>query len=198
RSAPAWILSLSGLFVGAGLAGCGSVEPIDAGAEVDVVSGPVQAAGDAPVASAVAVPFQEFEDDVGSQAASEVRVLIRTAAGYQRYFGHAAPKSVDLPREWVIFYAAGTKPTGGYDANILSLARAGRSLQAVTELVSPGAGCAVTQSLTSPHVLVKFAAQPGAEIAFKRRDRTQDCPDTNPCIAATCPAGTHCEPVHVL
>jgi hypothetical protein len=141
-----------------------------------------------------AIPFEEFTDDVGDHAAIETRVLIRSAQAYQNFFGHASPADIDFGRQSVIFYAAGTRPTGGFDANILSLTRAGNQLVAITELVSPGAGCAVTDSLTAPHVLIRFAAQNGASVQFFKKDRTNDCqPVTNPCAAALCPAGTHCE-----
>jgi hypothetical protein len=145
-----------------------------------------------------AVSFEEFTDDVGTHGGLETRVLIRSAQGYQNFFGHAAPAGVDFAHQSVIFYAAGSKPTGGYDAHILSLTRAGDQLVAITELVSPGASCTVTQALTAPYVLVKFAAQPGASVEFLKKDRTDDCQIVgNPCIAVTCPFGTRCEPQQV-
>jgi len=172
------------LLAGLGAAGC---TPQD----FEEVVGGVSDAGTP--RDGVPIKFEEFSDDVGTRATTETRILIKTAQGYQAVFGHAAPAGVDFSRQWVIFYAAGTKPTGGYDANILSLTRVSDLLLAVTELVSPGAGCAVTQSLTSPHVLVKFDAQRGASAAFYKRDRTQDCDTTNPCAAVLCPVGSVCK-----
>jgi hypothetical protein len=167
------------------LAGC-------EGEDIQEVSGTVEEMVGAPPAGATAVPFEEFQDDVGSAASREVRVLIRTASGYRAYFGHPAPATVDFRREWVIFYAAGTKPTGGYQASVLSLTLNDRDLLAVTRLVSPGQGCAVTQALTAPHVLVKFAAQPGSAVRFRRSDQVRDCGPADPCAAVRCAAGTHC------
>jgi hypothetical protein len=172
------------------LLGCGTVG--DGGGEVQQVDGDVSAAG-APPAAASTISFQEFSDDVGERGSNENRTLIRTARGYQSFFGHAPPASVDFSREWVIFYAAGTKPTGGYDPGVLALLRSGGTLIAITQLVSPGAGCAVTQALTSPHVLVRFPAQPGSAATFFKQDRTQDCP-TDACAAVLCPAGSTCDP----
>jgi hypothetical protein len=170
------------------LAGCG----IGGDGDLQQVDGDVSDAA-APPATASTIAFQTFSDDVGDRAATENRTLIRTARGYQSFFGHAPPASVDFSREWVIFYAAGTKPTGGYDASVLAVLRSGGTLIAITELASPGAGCAVTLAQTSPHVLVKFPAQPGSAASFFKQDRTQDCPSDG-CAAVLCPAGSTCDP----
>ena len=172
------------LLAGLGAAGC---TPQD----FEEVVGGVSDAGTP--RDGVPIKFEEFSDDVGTRATTETRILIKTAQGYQAVFGHAAPAGVDFSRQWVIFYAAGTKPTGGYDANVLSLTRVSDLLLAVTELVSPGAGCAVAQSLTSPQVLVKFDAQRGASAAFYKSDSARDCDTTNPCAAVLCPVGSVCK-----
>jgi hypothetical protein len=162
----------------------------------------VQSAGgdvrepDAVPPSARAVPFQELTDDAGTQAANESRTLIKSARGYKEFFGHAPPAGVDFSKQWVIFYSAGTRSTGGFDANILSLIVSGQDLVAVTELVSPGPECAVTAALTSPYVLIQFAAQPGTAIDFRKKDRVQHCgctPPPSPCATVLCQTGTHCE-----
>jgi hypothetical protein len=176
------ILSLS-LLAGLGAAGC---SPQD----FDEVVGDVGDTTSQP--AGMAIPFEEFTDDVGTRATTESRIVIRTQQGYVSVFGHAPPAGVDFARQWVIFYAAGSKPTGGFDANILSITRAGDKVLAVTELVSPGSGCAVTTSLTSPHVLVKFAAQPGTTLAFGKQNSTHDCDVTNACAAVLCPVGDKC------
>jgi len=170
------------------LAGCGSVGEGD----VQQVSGDVSHAS-APPATASTIAFQDFTDAVGDRASSENRTLIRTARGYQSFFGHAPPASVDFSREWVIFYAAGTKPTGGYEASVLAVLRSGDTLIAITQLVSPGAACAVTEALTSPYALIKFPAQPGSSASFFKQDRTQDCA-TDACAAVLCEAGSVCDP----
>ena len=170
------------------LLGCGTGSDVD----VQQVNGDVSAAA-APPVTASTIAFQEFSDDVGDRAAIETRTLIRTARGYQSFFGHAPPASVDFSREWVIFYAAGTRPTGGFDASVLALLRSDHTLIAITQLVSPGAGCVVTQALTNPHVLVKFPAQPGTSASFFKQDRTQGCP-SDTCAAVQCAAGSACDP----
>jgi len=185
------ILSLS-LLAAIGTAACGGIQTSD---DVQSVGGDVRGP-DAVPPSARAVPFDEFTDDVGTQATNESRTLIKTSRGYNDFFGHAPPAGVDFSKQWVIFYSAGTRPTGGFDANIVSLFVNGSDLVAVTELVSPGSECAVTDALTSPHVLIKFAAQAGTSIDFRKQDRVQHCgctPPPSPCAAILCQTGTHCE-----
>src|SRR5438552_217832 len=94
------------------LAGCGG----DA-QDLDEVQGNVNDVTTAPPGTAV--PFEAFDDDVGARGASERRAVIRTREAYEGYFGHAPPTGVDFPRQWVIFYAAGTKPSGGYEATVI-------------------------------------------------------------------------------
>jgi hypothetical protein len=186
----------SPIFVGLGVAlaalsGCGDVGAPD---DVQQVMGDVGPAT-APPAAAATIAFQTFSDDVGTAAATESRTLIRSARGYQSLFGHAPPAAVDFSREWVMFYAAGTKPTGGYEASFLTVLRAGTSLIAVTQLASPGANCGTTQAFTTPYALIKFAAQAGTAAQFFKQDTTKDCGGpTNLCAAVTCPTGSMCDP----
>jgi hypothetical protein len=168
--------------------GCGASNPADV----------EQVADDVPDMSALVPPghpiaLEVFVDDVGDRAATQTRALIRTLRGYEDFFGHAPPAGIDFAREWVIFYAAGTKPTGGYVASILSLTRSGGAVTAVTQLASPGADCVTTQSLTSPHVLVRFAAQPGSAMAFRKKNVTRSC-DASKCAAVLCAVGSTCDP----
>jgi hypothetical protein len=138
------------------------------------------------------VPFETFTDDVSAVSAKETRALIRTPQGYLSFFGHAAPAGVDFSTDWVIFYSAGTRPTGGFDASITSLTREGSELVAVTSLVSPGANCIEPQIVTTPSVLIKLAAQTSASIQFYKNDSVHDCGTNNPCAAVTCPVGSMC------
>src|SRR5206468_2072308 len=78
------------------LLGCGELAPQD---DVQQVTGDVGAIA-TPPATAATIAFTPFSDDVGKQAVSESRTLIRSASGYRSFFGHAAPASVDFTREW--------------------------------------------------------------------------------------------------
>jgi len=174
------------------LLGCGEGLTAPDG-DVQQVPGDVTALG-APPDTASTIAFETFTDDVGAQAATQSRTLIRTARGYQSFFGHAAPAQVDFSREWVMFYAAGTVPTGGYEASFLALLRNGSSLIAITHLVSPGAACIVNQLVNTPYALIKFPAQPGSSARFYKSDSITDCaPNQDPCATVDCAPGTRCE-----
>jgi hypothetical protein len=171
------------------LVGCGEVGGPD---DVQQVAGDVSPIT-APPATAATIAFQPFSDDVAAQAGTESRTLIRSARGYQAVFGHAPPAAVDFSREWVMFYAAGAKPTGGYEASFLAVLRAGRSLIAITRLDAPGAGCLTTQAFTTPYALIKFPAQDGASAQFFKQDTTRAC-GPSLCAAVQCQTGSDCDP----
>jgi hypothetical protein len=170
--------------------GCG--EGLTGTDDVQQVAGDVTALAATPDAAST-ISFEAFSDDVGARAATKNRTLIRTARGYQDFFGHAPPAAVDFSRQWVMFYAAGTEPTGGFDASFLAVLRAGPSLIAITQLVSPGSACVVTQASTTPYALIKLAAQPGTSAQFYKSDSIRGCVD-DLCAATQCPAGNDCDP----
>lgn len=111
------------------------------------------------------------------------RAIITSAGSWRRYFGTAAPASVDFGREWVAFYGSGLKNTGGYAAEIvgLSLLPEDGGLVLQTRDVSPGPDCIVTQAFTTPHAIVKFAAptpRPTWAVA-DHESETRRCSPTN-------------------
>lgn len=129
-------------------------------------------------------------------ASTERRLVFTSASSFRAYFGQSAP-GVDFSREWVAFYSAGVRRTGGYGASYTRIRPAGigYTLKLTTRLESPGAGCIVTQALTLPTALVAFAIpRPRSAYArFFRDDTTRDC-DTGPsCANVRCAAGTHCQ-----
>lgn len=85
--------------------------------------------------------------------------VITTKAAWKRVMGTAAPADVDFSKEWVAFYGTGLQNTGGYSAEVTGLAYSAslRSLIVSTHATSPGPDCVVTQALTTPHQVVKFA-----------------------------------------
>ncbi len=178
------------LFVVLVAVGCG--EGLSGPDDVQQVAGDVRAAGTPPDAAAT-ISFDAFSDDVSARAATTTRTLIRSAAGYQSFFGHAPPPAVDFSRDWVMFYAAGTEPTGGYGASFVAVLRAGTSLIAITQLSSPGASCPVTQVLTAPYALIKFPKQPGTSAQFYKSDTIVNC-GTDQCAGIKCADGGHCDP----
>jgi hypothetical protein len=177
---------------GVALANCDRSDLIEVLGQTRPADGP----GDSGLTS---IPFTVFADDVGDKAGGERHVLFKSREAYASFFGHAPPAAVDFAHDWAIFYAAGTKPTGGYTARVISIGTrpvANESLlQVVTNLESPGPSCAVSSGVTAPQVLVKIAAPaPVFNVDFARADTTRDCggTPTNPCAALSCPAGSDC------
>lgn len=104
--------------------------------------------------------------------------VIRNAAAFKTAFGLNPPSSINFAHEWLAVYSAGVKSTGGYTAEILHvrLSDSGKSVKVTSKLTSPGADCIVTQALTKPVAIVKFAAQPGASTArFMKLAVTKSC-----------------------
>jgi hypothetical protein len=141
------------------------------------------------------------EDDIGTAGERETRLLITSAADYERYFGHPPPEdsAIDWSRQWVVFYSAGIQPTGGYKAQIERIFVTGRVLQVVTVLVRPGDNCLVTQALTKPNVMVTFdrPTVPLRRFRFSHREEVRSCEDeggaTSACAAVLCAIGTRCQ-----
>ena len=86
------------------------------------------------------------------------KAILTSADSWEEYMGSPAPADVDFDREWVAFYGAGIRNTGGYSAEILAV----HNLPVLGGLVvetrhqSPGFDCIVTQAFTWPHAVVKF------------------------------------------
>jgi hypothetical protein len=179
------------------LGGCAA----NTNAPVDDESGDVSAGEEALRAPVEDVAFAEFDDaaGIGKAGQREARIVITRAATYARVFGHAAPADVDFRAgDAVVFYSAGVKPTGGYEAAILSIQHSGAALGITTQLVSPGKECAVTDSLTTPHVLAKFKRpRPLTRVRFTREDEVRDCtqpsgPTCGGIAGIACPGSGKC------
>jgi hypothetical protein len=104
------------------------------------------------------IAFSVFHDDIGAVGQRETHIVLKSQEAYRDFFGHDAPEHVNFADEWVVFYSAGTKSTGGFEALIKRIvyAKFDRMLWIRTALVSPGPKCVVTFAFTKPHVLAKF------------------------------------------
>ena len=145
------------------------------------------------------IAFDVFYDSVGSSVSSETRKVFTSAAAYRSFFGHDAPSDVDFYYDWVAFYSAGSKSTGGYDASIESIdaSQSGSTIYVKTRLESPATNCTVTQSTTKPYQLVRFTKPwPRARyVRFTKHDQTLWCDEPEPeptCAVLRCGSGTHC------
>jgi hypothetical protein len=151
------------------------------------VSGCVDDASEEPLADASplspasegrSVPFVELEARASGRPPGELRRVLTSREQYRALLGAEPPPEIDFRQHWVVYYAAGVRPTGGYDASIagIRLSRSGRILTITTELVEPGPGCIVTQALTHPYVLVRFPRQEGVRrFAFEHEDVERAC-----------------------
>ncbi|HMI92920.1 MAG TPA: protease complex subunit PrcB family protein, partial [Polyangiales bacterium] len=163
------------------------------------VDGMVDSERAALAAQAQELSFSELVDPAGIGTAGQrkTRLLIAAARRYQSELGHAAPAEVDFAAgDAVIFYSAGVRRTGGYDASVQRVVLRGTTLHVTTQLESPGAGCVVTQALSTPYVLAKVRL-PGVvrRVRFHARNTVRECREPTFCggiAALPCPAGQEC------
>ena len=139
-------------------------------------------------ADEIGLPLTPLLDVEPAQSAliQEARRTITTPAAFQRAVGRPAPASLDFNKEWVVFYTAGRKSTGGFEASIdqVRLAATGRSLQIATSLTTAGAGCNVTFAESTPYSLVTFPKPNLAQASVRYYATTQAGPSCLP--ATTC------------
>lgn len=144
------------------------------------------------------VPFQSFNDSAPS-ITSPTNVIITSAARYLAIVGHPPPFDVDWGNEWVIFYAAGQRPTGGYVASIenVGLSFFGPTLLVRTNIQRPGPSCIVPQIVTNPQAFAKIRVPtPRPRFArFFNDSSVRNCPNAPACGGITgtpCPGAGTC------
>lgn len=126
------------------------------------------------------IAFKELQIPAGHSTQKETRRVFTNAGSYQAFFGVHAPANVDFRYEWVFFYSAGVKSSGGYAAKVQRIAHTATTLHFVTSLESPGPDCFTTMALTTPQVMVKFK-KPAAKVyfaAYYRSDKVVNCEET--------------------
>ena len=110
------------------------------------------------------------------------KAIVTSADSFEEYFGTPAPDDINFDNEWVAFYGLGTRNTGGYGASIASISNLPYWGGMILDITSsaPGADCFVTQAITWPHTLVKFAAPDPAPTWFSahHEDETYNCGPT--------------------
>lgn len=111
--------------------------------------------------------------------AKQTTKVFTNAAAFEAFFGREAPAEVDFAEEWVVYYAAGTRSTGGYEANVLkvTLSASAKTITVTNETVTPGLSCAVTEAFTSPATLVTIKKRGPETTRFSSRhkDLTLQC-----------------------
>jgi hypothetical protein len=146
----------------------------------------------------------EFDDPlgVGAQAMREQSFLVTSAAEYADKFGHRPPANIKFESgNVVVFYSAGPKRTGGYDASFTYVRPssgpgvptpiASERPDAIvgTLLETPGQGCSVTQALTTPYALALIPRAHYDSVEFRAAQQAVDCVRCD----ADCDEGEHCE-----
>lgn len=123
--------------------------------------------------------------------------VLRSKAAYLDHFGEDPPEGVSFNKHWVLHYAMGTQPTGGYGTAIASIEKAGsgnqRTLIVTTHDTVPGYGCMVTQALTSPQVTVRINKHNGATVKLDAQLVQDDCEPRDFCPLVRCNKGTYCD-----
>ena len=121
------------------------------------------------------IAFSSVLHSTHSQSDESREVTIRTVAEWRALWQAHAPPSTDLPRvdfdkEMVVGVFLGSRPTGGYAVDIVSV-EANRGEIAVTYRESqPPRDAILTQALTSPVHLVRIPQHQGA-VRFVRAKR---------------------------
>jgi hypothetical protein len=100
------------------------------------------------------IPFEDPRG-VGDVARGKRKLFLRNSTEYMKTFGHSEP--LDQVRfdkgDVVVFFSAGERPTGGYEAQFTGLDFVLGRPYVHSTLEEPGAGCSVIQQLSYPYAL---------------------------------------------
>jgi hypothetical protein len=107
--------------------------------------------------------------------------IVRTRAEWATlwaslYAGMPAPPlpSVDFARDVVVFATLGSRPTGGFDLDVVGTRRAGDDLDVVLVETVPAPDCMQTQAESAPTVAARIARVHGT-MRFVVQRRTSRC-----------------------
>jgi hypothetical protein len=152
----------------------------------------VSAPGKADGASISATPLVDAALVPGKTA---VHKVFTSQAAYSTFFGHEAPAGVDFRGQWVIYYDAGTQPTGAtVTIDGIGKSSTGKTLEVAVSVTPSCAGDAAV-----PYVLATIHKQPGATYSRFTTDLvaevcpsdpgtcdvTDRCPGVGTCISRT-------------
>ena len=129
-----------------------------------------------PAKPAKQVAFQTVEKGSQSGVREFLAIIIRGQAEWQDLWQrHASIKAnvspaptVDFDKEMVLGLFLGEKPTGGYEAEILSAERVAGTLLISFAEKGPPAGAILTQALTQPFHIVRVAINGTGAVGFRR------------------------------
>ncbi len=145
----------------------------------------------APLQGPGSLDFEKVAAPFFSQSGSEVKVLaegttsnvserknykVVTKEQFAEIWGMAygdnAPEipNIDFSKKEAFAIFAGTKPSGGYAISVKSVSDTATARNVAIQLSSPGNDCVVTQSLTSPFVIVEVAA---SDLPIQKNETTE-------------------------
>jgi hypothetical protein len=75
----------------------------------------------------------------------------------------------------VVAVLFGTQPTGGYSIEVNDVERSGDEATVHTTETAPGAGCVVTQALTSPYHVIEVSNVPAEGFTFESTRQKSSC-----------------------
>lgn len=112
------------------------------------------------------VAFTSVHRATQSQVEEARQVTIRTAAEWQTLWKEQAPPAAPLPRvdfanDMVVGVFLGTRPTGGYAVEIVSVESAGGEIVVTYRETQPPRDAMLIQALSSPVHLVSIPKQQG-------------------------------------
>ena len=121
------------------------------------------------------VRWSTVKSGTQSNMRASVIEVINSEAEWQSYWSRAghglpqnAPKSIDFGKEMGVAIHIGTRNTGGYETYVQSVERV-RGNDTVVKYVekTPAQGAVVSQSLTSPYVIIRVD-RIGGRISFEK------------------------------
>ncbi len=136
-------------------------------------------------ANATLLPDERVEhllDESYSGLDEPTREVIRTpgawADAWQQLHEGQSPvperPAVDFEDSMVVLAAMGSRPTGGYDIEVESVHRDGKSLYVVVRETSPGESCGLTQAITAPATAVRVPRVDG-DVEFVEKEAVSEC-----------------------
>ena len=129
----------------------------------------------------VSVPFTVIDAGGYAQKVTERKnVAVRDEEAYTELWEmvrgaqDTAPPAVDFDTEYVIGVFAGEKSSGGHTIEVLNVTDEDLTRTLSVAITAPGAGCMVTQAITSPYQLIRVPVSMNAHVA-------QDTQVESPC-----------------
>lgn len=125
----------------------------------------------------VSVPFTEIAQGINANVSKRVNYLITSEEGLQELWklldAEGTPPTVDFSSRSVVAVFAGQQSSGGHQISVTKV-EDGSSRVVAIQRVTPGAGCVVTQALTSPYQVIEV---PNTELPFTHAETlvTNEC-----------------------